>query len=243
MGVAGGSTLEIGGPVTVNANLNVTMSGMIQLDSTLNVAGGGSLLQQNGAFIGAGNLVKNGLGTVILAGNNSYSGTTSVSGGTLQIGNGGGTGNLGSGPVSLATNAALVFNRNDSGLVVANRIGGNGSVAQVGLGVTTLSGGNTYGGGTTISAGTVVADNASALGSGGVTVSGGTLDASLLPVSVGSLTITSGGLNLSLGNTLTSSGRRQPGRQSERFRRRRSGRLQVARLRNRVAGALPARRA
>jgi len=82
--VASGSTLEIGNPLTVNADVSVTMTGTVQLDSRLYVAAGGSL-QENGAFVGSGNLLKNGPGTLILSGNDTYTGGTTVGSGTLRI--------------------------------------------------------------------------------------------------------------------------------------------------------------
>ena len=60
------------------------------------------------------------------------SGPTTITGGTLQIDNGGSTGSLGNGPIT--NNAALVFDRDDNGLVVANAISGSGSLAQIGTG-------------------------------------------------------------------------------------------------------------
>src|SRR5205814_785063 len=95
-------------------------------------------------------LVKTGSGTVILAGNNTYNGTTTINGGTLQIGNGSTTGTLGSSPVT--DNGNLTFNRSDS-YTVNNAISGGGNVTQAGTGTTILTNSNSYGGGTTINAG------------------------------------------------------------------------------------------
>jgi autotransporter-associated beta strand protein len=74
-------------------------------------------------------LAKTNTGTTTLTGNNSYSGTTTISNGVLQVGNGGTTGTLGSGAVT--DNASLVFNRSDT-LSVANAISGTGSVTNNG---------------------------------------------------------------------------------------------------------------
>ena len=106
------------------------------------------------AISGTGTLAQSGAGKTILTGTNSYQGTTTISAGTLQIGNGGTTGTLGSG--SVIDNAALVFNRDaSSDITVAGAISGNGSLTQSGTGKTILSGNNSYTGTTTVSAGTL----------------------------------------------------------------------------------------
>src|SRR5262249_29412792 len=89
------------------------------------------------AISGTGNLVQGGSGTSILTGNNSYSGTTTISAGTLQIGNGGTTGSLGSGAVT--NNGTLSFNRSNS-MTVSNAISGAGNLVQGGSGATILTG-------------------------------------------------------------------------------------------------------
>jgi autotransporter-associated beta strand protein len=60
----------------------------------------------------AGNLValaKSGTGALILSGANNYGGTTTVSGGTLQVGDGGAAGDLGFGIVTVAEGAILSY--------------------------------------------------------------------------------------------------------------------------------------
>ena len=104
-------------------------------------------------IVGSGNLTVSGSGHVTLATPNSYLGSTIISAGTLQIGNGGAAGTLGAGPVS--NNGVLAFGRSDNGLVVANTIGGSGSVLQLGPGMTTLTATNNYSGGTVINGGTL----------------------------------------------------------------------------------------
>src|SRR4029453_9613408 len=78
---------------------------------------------------------------------------TTINSGTLQNGNGGTTGTLGTGIV--VNNASLTFGRSDS-LTVANAISGTGSVSQSGGGTTTLGGANTYTGTTVAFAGTLL---------------------------------------------------------------------------------------
>ena len=63
-----------------------------------------------------------------LTGNNAYTGGTTISGGTLQIGNAGTSGSVAG---NIVDNAALVFDRSDD-LTYAGGISGSGSVAQVG---------------------------------------------------------------------------------------------------------------
>ncbi len=126
--------------------------------------------------VGTLNLVQSGTGTTILTNTNTYSGTTVISGGTLQVGAGGTTGTLGNGG-AVTNNAILTINRSDA-ITIANNISGTGVFNQVGTGVTTLSGNNSYTGATNVQAGTLQLGSNTALGSSSaVTVIGGaTLD-------------------------------------------------------------------
>lgn len=123
----------------------------------------------------AGNLIltKKNAGTLIVDNKNTYSGTTVIAQGTLQLGNGDIFGTLGSS--AIRNNAALVLNRVGQ-FRVPNSISGTGSVAAVGSGVAYVAGDNTYTGPTTIASGsTISADSATALGdtSSGTTVAAG----------------------------------------------------------------------
>ncbi len=133
-------------------------------------------------LVGDGNL-STGDGTVIFSGtNNTFeTGTNITDHVTLQVGDGGANGGLGTGNVTVGANATLAFNRNDSHSV-SNIISGAGTVSQIGSGSTTLTGNNTYTGTTNINNGTLVAgvadvaSTSGALGNGGnVTFGGGTL--------------------------------------------------------------------
>ena len=95
----------------------------------------------------------------MLTADNTYAGGTTISAGTLQLGNGGGTGSV-AGPISNA--GTLVVDRNNN-VVLAGPIRGSGKLVQQGVGDTFLTGDNTYSGGTVISAGTL------RLGAGGTT--------------------------------------------------------------------------
>lgn len=101
----------------------------------------------------------NGSGTLTLTGNNNISGVTTISAGTLQIGDGGTTGIIG-GTAGITNNGTIAFNRSDS-ISFANVISGTGNLTKVGGGNLTLTGNNTFTGGTSINAGTLL------LGDGG----------------------------------------------------------------------------
>lgn len=96
-------------------------------------------------------LKKLGANTLILSGNNSYTGMTQVLDGTLQVGNGGSTGSLAG---NVLVNGAIVFNRADDSSL-AGSISGTGSLTKQGNGVLTLNGAASYSGITHIAAGTL----------------------------------------------------------------------------------------
>ncbi|MER9330971.1 autotransporter outer membrane beta-barrel domain-containing protein [Mesorhizobium sp. M0488] len=132
---------------------------------TLN-AGGGTFetnadLTLSGLIGGAGALTKTGNSALILTADETYTGGTTISAGTLQLGSGGTSGSL---IGDVLDNAALVFNRSDS-LTYAGVISGTGVVNQVGTGTTIFTGANTYAGGTTVSAGTLQLGNGGTSGS------------------------------------------------------------------------------
>ncbi|ECP7742926.1 autotransporter outer membrane beta-barrel domain-containing protein, partial [Salmonella enterica subsp. enterica serovar Jodhpur] len=106
-------------------------------------------------------LIKQGAGTLILNAENTYTGGTTISGGTLVATN---VDALGSGDVT--DDATLELN---TGGTFDNAISGSGQVVKSGDKMLTLSGANSYSGGTLISDGTLVASNVESLGTGDVT--------------------------------------------------------------------------
>lgn len=91
--------------------------------------------------VSAANIVKEGTGTIVFLGANTYTGTTQVAAGTLQIGDGGTTGGLGSGAVTIAAGATLEINRsNDFATASGQTIGGAGTLVKTGSGSAIFSG-------------------------------------------------------------------------------------------------------
>lgn len=106
----------------------------------------------------------------MLTGNRYSVGVTRVdAGGTVQIGNGGLLGSLGSGTFENA--GSLAFNASNS-VIYTGVISGSGEVIQSGSGALTLTGTQNYTGATTINSGTLVV-NGSIAASSGVTVNAG----------------------------------------------------------------------
>ena len=117
-------------------------------------------------------LTKSGAGTLTLTGTNSYSGTTTINAGTLQIG---AYGSLGTGNV--VNSAALVFANGMSQTNVNGAISGSGSISLAYDNLVYFTGANTFTGPVTVENGSgsvgslLVLCNNSALGStSGVTV-------------------------------------------------------------------------
>lgn len=101
---------------------------------------------------GAGGLVKSGAGTLTLIGPHNHTGLTTISAGTLQLGDG--VSNNGSLAGNITNNAALVFG-NVSALAYSGLIGGSGSVTKNGAGTLTWNTRHDYAGTTTVNAGTL----------------------------------------------------------------------------------------
>ncbi|MDR2838854.1 MAG: autotransporter domain-containing protein [Azonexus sp.] len=233
--VGAGSTLVdlVGGSfnpaaLTITGNTAFTISNGTLTTRLTNSA---SADQTIAAILSGGSTIThNGPGTLILTGDNSATGSTTINGGALQIGDGGASGSIGG---SIANNGgALVFNRADA-LTYSKSIGGSGgevrhigagaltlggaisgantSLRQSGSGVTIITANNSYAGGTFIDSGTLQLGNGStlsnSLGSGDV-VNNGTLAFNRGSVTSFANAISGSGLstNIAAGGTLTVSG-------------------------------------
>ena len=138
---------------------NLTLLNTASAAVTLSVGNNGASTVYNGS-LGGGSLTKIGGGTLTLTGANTYGGATTISAGTLQIGNGGAGGSIASGTVT--DNATLAFDLSGTA-TYATAVGGAGKLTQLGPGTLVLTGSNTYSGVTTVSAGTLALANTLAL--------------------------------------------------------------------------------
>ncbi|MDQ7639225.1 fibronectin-binding autotransporter adhesin ShdA [Salmonella enterica] len=198
---SGGTTIT-GGTLTAD-HADSLGSGDIDNSGVLQVGEG----ELKNTLFGSGSLVKTGTGELTLSGDNSYSGTTTITDGTL---------------IAASVNALGSGDIDNSGVLqvgegeLKNTLFGSGSLVKTGTGELTLSGDNTYSGGTTISDGTLIADHADSLGTGAVANSGvlqvgegeleNTLSGSGSLVKTGTGELTLGGDNSYSGDTTIADG-------------------------------------
>jgi fibronectin-binding autotransporter adhesin len=185
---AGSAAHAINAPVVLGAN----QTWINNSASNLTVAG---------AISGAASLTKEGTGTIILSGANSYTGTTTITTGILQLGAGGATGTISSSS-NIVNNGVLTINRTGTlaqgtDFGSSTPISGSGSLVQAGTGTTILTADNTYLGNTTISAGGLQ------LGNGGTT---GSVGPAPISVAAGASLIINRSNTVALTNTITGSG-------------------------------------
>ncbi|HYE19536.1 MAG TPA: autotransporter-associated beta strand repeat-containing protein [Tepidisphaeraceae bacterium] len=166
-----------------------------------------------GKLSGPTGLTKAGAGTLTLLTDNDYTGVTTITGGTLRVGNGGTVGSLGAGAVT--NDGALVMDRSDD-VALANAISGAGSLTKNGPGTLTLSAAYGLTGNTTITDGTLALTaggtysgnvaGAGALlkgGTGTLVLDGAVAHTGGTTVSAGTLRIGSGGTAGSLAGGVT----------------------------------------
>lgn len=181
-------------------------------------------LSGTGSISGPATLTKNGTGTTIIATDNNHTGGTDILAGTLQLGNGGLTGSLGSGPVLVGAAASLDFSR-DGVAVVPNVITGTGAFVASGPGTVALTANsNAFSGTIDVGGGTLQFGDGGAAGSlgtlqnidvasgatfaikrsGALTIGNSVSGAGQLAITGGDVTAT--GFNLHTGGVLVSDG-------------------------------------
>ncbi|MBH0561569.1 fibronectin-binding autotransporter adhesin ShdA [Salmonella enterica] len=154
---SGGTTIT-GGTLTAD-HADSLGSGDIDNSGVLQVGEG----ELKNTLFGSGSLVKTGTGELTLSGDNSYSGTTTITDGTL---------------IAASVNALGSGDIDNSGVLqvgegeLKNTLFGSGSLVKTGTGELTLNGDNDYSGGTTIDDGVLIAASVNALGSGDIDNSG-----------------------------------------------------------------------
>ncbi len=154
LGASTGTLALNGGTLATTASLTSARTIYLDTPSTIDVAPG-TTTTLSGAISGGGSLTKVDAGTLVLTGTNSYTGGTTVSGGTLQ-----------------GTTSGLQGSINDITLVAFNQatagtfngtITGPGAVTVAGGGTVTFANPNSYTGGTTVLAGGSLAGTSSTL--------------------------------------------------------------------------------
>ena len=151
------------GSYTLTAGQNYTSNITLTGNVTYNVPDGTATI--SGVISGGYSITKAGGGTLMLTGVNAYTGSTTVSNGTLFITNelslGGATS-----AVSVAAAGGLVFAPQGSSTLTFNRvISGSGNVYKQGTGTACLTAANTYSGNTYVTQGELHIGNGGSSGS------------------------------------------------------------------------------
>jgi autotransporter-associated beta strand protein len=201
---------NFGGAVTLaGANTSGTNSfnGSVTLSNkpvTLSAASGGTVAF-NGVIGGSGDVTKTGAGTVLLAGNNSYAGATTVSAGTLVAAHGNALGATGAGNGTTIAGGATLGIQGGITLPAGEAVTLSGTGATGNGAIRNVSGNNTLAGPLTLAADSSIGSTADTLTiSGAVGQSGGAR--SLTTTGAGAITFTgantiTGGLSVANGTT------------------------------------------
>ena len=161
------ATLQIGNG---GASGSLSPSGAIAVNGTLAFSRSDNIVQgaqfSSAGITGVGGLTQLGPGIVTLTASNTYSGPTTITAGTLQLGTGaaGQDGSI-SGAGGVNDNSTLAYNLAGS-QTVSYSIGGSGVVEKAGTGTLVLNTANTYSGGTTVDSGTLQLNTAAVGGVG-----------------------------------------------------------------------------
>jgi fibronectin-binding autotransporter adhesin len=194
---AAAATFDVNSFTETIGSLASSAAGNVTLGSGSLTAGGNNTSTTLSAVIsGTGSFTKAGTGTLTLSGSQTYTGTTTISGGTLQISvseriantspvvvGSGAVFNMnnfsetigslaGAGSVTLGTGTLTAGNA--SAATFSGSISGTGAFVKVGAGTQTFSGTNTYNGATTISVGNLQVNGSAASSAAGI-ASGATL--------------------------------------------------------------------
>ncbi|MCD1125452.1 autotransporter-associated beta strand repeat-containing protein [Jinshanibacter sp. LJY008] len=156
--IANSSQLAIAAGATFNLNNfdqrinNLSGGGNVVLGDAVLTTNHSTDTTFSGVISGAGSLNKTGNGVLLLTGDNIYAGGTTITSGTLQLGNGGTSGSV---IGNIADNGTLVFDRSN-GHLYNDVISGTGNVVQQGSGTLFMNNNQTYQGTTDVNAGALV---------------------------------------------------------------------------------------
>ena len=218
------------GTATVNFDggtykLRAAQATMFAAGVITNVNAGGAKFDTNtfdgtiGTVLAAGSpsggLTKQGTGILTLTQSNTYTGTTTISTGALQLGSGTTTGSL-STSSAIVNNASLIINRSNAvtqGTDFSSAaITGTGSITKLGAGTLTLNVANSHNGtsigsGAAIAGGIVAVTHAQALGTGAITINGSNSIVGTLQLSNNIAITTAGAISLAFSrNTIAGGG-------------------------------------
>ena len=202
----GGGALATTASFTLSSNRGIAFTSTGTIDNS-----SGTTLTYGGIAAGAGGLTKTDSGTLAWTGANTFTGATTINGGTLQVD---GDASFGGVPASATAgsitfsggtlSATATFTLNSKRGIAFTSTGtidtasatvltyggiaaGSGGLIKTSAGTLTLSGANTYGGATTISAGTLKLGVANSVPSGSAVTATGTFDLAGFADTIGSL--------------------------------------------------------
>jgi fibronectin-binding autotransporter adhesin len=192
-----GATLALGGTnaiadsstVTINGTLDISSSTGVQtvndISGTGNIVLGSQTLTANvvdgstfaGSINGTGTFGVSGAGTLVLTGSDNAGATKLFGTATLQVGDGGTTGTLGSGAITLNAGTTLAIDHAaGSTYTLGNALSGGGALSQMGGGTTVVNGSDAaFTGAATVSNGILEVDNTFGTSAVTVAVTGGAL--------------------------------------------------------------------
>ncbi len=177
--IEGDGVLFTDSAATGNRTINISAANVLPASTIFDTAANNYKLTSAGGYgiAGSGPLSKENSGTVVFTTANTYTGPTTINGGTLKLGDGTTDGSI-AGTSAIINHGTLAY-ENLTAKSVSVVISGTGGIIKSGPGGLALSGLNTYEGETILNGGTLTLGSSTALGNGVLTINGGSLDSSV----------------------------------------------------------------